>query len=96
LLRRTFFVGDNPGGTQFILSPHPIDRQNLFLTGLVVENLQELPLEWEGNSPSGWRTAQSLLRPFCDSIWNAVGYQESYYFDPDGKWLGEVYRESPT
>jgi len=70
LLRRTFYVGSNPGGINFILSPHAVDRQNLLLTGLVIENLQELPLERVGDSPSGWRTVQSLLRPYCDSIWN--------------------------
>ena len=97
-VRRLVYVGDVPSHNKFELSPHAIDRQNLFLTGLVVENLQELPLEGYREAQFGkdyqdWRVAQSLLRPYCDSIWNAVGWIESAYFDPDGKWLGEVYRE---
>lgn len=60
LVRRPCYVGDNRGGTNGVLSSHPIDRQNLFLTGLVIKNLQELPLERIGDAPFGWRDVQSL------------------------------------
>lgn len=96
-IRRLFYVGDNPGGYNYPLSPHVIDRQNLSLTGLVIENLQELPLEGYtegqfGKDYRSWRVAQKLLHPYCDAIWNAVGLLNSEYFDPDEKWLGHVYR----
>jgi hypothetical protein len=95
LLRRRFYVGNNPGGMDFYLSRHTIDRPNLFLTGLVIDNLNELPLEQVGDLPTGWRPVQRLLRPYCDSIWNAVGYPKSQYFDPESNWVGEIYREPP-
>jgi hypothetical protein len=96
-IRRLFYIGDNPGGYQYPLSPHTVDRQNLFLTGLVIENLQELPIEGYtegqfGRDYRSWRVAQGLLRPYCDAIWNSVGLLKTEYFDPEGKWLGHVYR----
>jgi hypothetical protein len=97
LVRRLVYVGDNPGFYDHKLSPHPIDRDSLFLNGLVVENLQALPLEGYREANTGreyesWHAVESLLRPYCDSLWNAVGYSRSEYFDPNGKWLGQVYR----
>ena len=97
LTRRVIYVGDTPSHYDNRLSPHPIDRDSLFLSGLVVENLQELPLEGyreinTGRDYQSWHAVESLLRPYCDSIWNAVGYPRSEYFDSDGKWLGQVYR----
>jgi hypothetical protein len=57
--------------------------------------LQELSLEGNvGDAPQYWFTAQGLIRPYCDSIWNAVGYPRSSYFDMEGKWLGAVDRTS--
>jgi hypothetical protein len=98
-VRALFYVGDSPGGYRHSLSRHRIDRPNLFLSGLVIENLQELPLEGfrgpvHDNVPRYWEVVQSLLRPYCDSIWNAFGYPRSTYFDPEGKWLGQVSREA--
>jgi hypothetical protein len=97
LVRRVVYVGDTPSFYDNQLSSHAIDRDSLFLDGLVVENLQALPLEGYSETNLGrvyesWRAAESLLRPYCDSIWNAVGYLRSEYFDPNGKWLGQVYR----
>jgi hypothetical protein len=97
LVRRLVYVGDNPGFYDHKPSPHPIDRDSLFLNGLVVENLQALPLEGyrETNTEREYESGhavESLLRPYCDSIWNAVGYSRSEYFDPNDKWVGQVYR----
>jgi hypothetical protein len=97
LLRQPVYVGGQPSHYNFRLSPHVIDRSNLLLTGLVVENLQELPLEGQREDMHGtdylsWRVVQPLLRPYCDTIWNAVGYPRSEYFDLDGKWVGHIYR----
>ena len=97
LVRRLVYVGDNPGFYDHKPSPHAIDRNSLLLDGLVVEDLQSLRLEGfrETNfrrEHESWHTAESLLRPYCDAIWNAVGYPRSEYFDPNGKWLGQIYR----
>jgi hypothetical protein len=97
LTRFPFYVGGSPGGIDFRLSSHAIDRQNLFLTGLVIENLQELLLGGFRETPHGreydyWHSVQGLMRPYCDTIWNAAGYRRSEYFSPDGRWLGEIYR----
>lgn len=94
LVRRVVYIGDTPGFYDNQLSSHAIDRDSLFLDGLVVENLQALPLEGYRETNLGriyesWCGVESLLRPYCDSIWNAVGYLRSEYFDPNGKWLGK-------
>jgi hypothetical protein len=94
-LRQIIYVGDQPSHNFYKLSEHAIDRARLSLSGIVVENLQELPLEGEvGDAPQHWFTAQGLMRPYCDSIWNAAGYPRSSYFDDEGKWLGDIRRTS--
>lgn len=100
LVRYPIYVGDQLSQTGYRLSPHAIDRQNLLLKGLIVENPQELPLEGQREDQHGteylsWRAAQPLLRSYCDAIWSAAGYLRSGYFDPDGKWIGYISR-SPT
>jgi hypothetical protein len=101
LLRYPVYVGGQPSHYQYRLSPHVIDRQNLLLTGLVIENLQEFSLEGHREDHLGteflsWRAVQPLLRPYSDTIWNAVGYPRSEYFDPEGKWVGHLYRKLPN
>jgi hypothetical protein len=94
-LRHVTYVGDQPSQYHYKLSEHAIDRARLSLSGVVVENLQELPLEGNvGDAPQNWFTAQGLMRPYCDAIWNAAGYRRSAYFDQEGKWLGTVDRKS--
>jgi hypothetical protein len=94
-LRQVAYVGDQPAHTHYKLSEHVIDRARLTLSGVAVDNLQELPLEGNvGDAPQYWFTAQGLMRPYCDSIWNAAGYPRSSYFDKDGRWLGDIRRES--
>jgi hypothetical protein len=94
-LRHVAYVGDQPSHNFYKLSEHAIDRARLSLSGIVIEHLQELPLEGQvGDAPQHWVTAQGLMRPYCDSIWNAAGYPRSSYFDKEGKWLGAVYRPS--
>jgi hypothetical protein len=99
LLRYPIYVGEQPSHYGYRLSTHAIDRQNLLLTGLVVENLREFPLEGQREDQHGteylnWRAVQPLLRSYCDTIWNAVGFPRSEYFDPDGKWIGHIHRSS--
>ena len=97
LVRRIIYMGDTPAHYDHKLSPYVIDRGSLVLSDLVIENLQELPLEGYRETSTGreyesWHAVEGLLRPYCDAIWNAVGYPRSEYFDPNGKWLGQVYR----
>lgn len=94
-LRQIAYVGDQPSHNLYKLSEHPIDRARLSLSGIVVDNLQELPMEGDVRGiPQDWFTAQELIRPYCDSVWNAVGYPRSSYFGEDGQWFGDVRRES--
>lgn len=94
-LRYVTYVGDQPAHYRYRLSEHAIDRPRLSLSGVVVDNLQELPLEGDVRGVSqDWLTAQSLVRPYCDAIWNAAGYLRSRYFDKDGRWLAAVGRTS--
>jgi hypothetical protein len=99
LLRQLYYVGGNPSGVQYKLSEHAIDRHDLMLSGIIIENLQELPLEGRAGGTDerdykNWRTAQGLMRPYCDSIWNAVGFLRSRYFDSEGRWIGAIGKES--
>jgi hypothetical protein len=61
--------GHNPGleliGT--------IDRNNLYLPEIIVENIDE-------------RTAEVSLRPIFDSIWNAGGWAQSPSYDENNHW----------
>jgi len=88
-----------PSYYEYRLSPHAIDRESLFVTGLVVENVGELPLEGFRESPGGLRddesfyAVQPLLHRYCDSIWNAVGLLRSEYFNSEGKWQGQIARD---
>jgi len=92
-LRYVTYVGDQPYQNRYKLSEHAIDRARLSLSGIVVDDLQELPLEGDVRGvPQDWITAQGLVRPYCDAIWNAAGYRRSSYFDEEGKWLGAVDR----
>jgi hypothetical protein len=96
LIRYPIYVGGQLSHERYRLSPYAIDRQNLLLTGLLVENLQQFPLEGHREDRFGieylnWRAVQPLLRPYCDTIWNAVGFPRSEYFDPDGNWVGRIY-----
>lgn len=94
-LRYFTYVGDQRSNYHYKLSEHSIDRARLSLSGIVVDDLQELPLEGNvGDAPQYWFTAQGLMRPYCDSVWNAAGYPRSSYFDMEGKWLGAVDRTS--
>lgn len=100
LVRYPIHIGGQAADTGYRLSPHIIDRENLLLTGLVVENLQGLSLEGEHEDRHGgteylsWRTVQPLLRPYCDTIWNAAGFPRSEYFGSDDKWVGHIVRNS--
>ncbi len=97
VVRYPIYVGDQLASEGSRLSPYAIDRQNLLLTGLVAENLQQLSLEGQREDRLGieylsWRAVQPLLRSYCDTIWNAVGFPSSEYFDADSKWIGRIYR----
>jgi hypothetical protein len=39
-----------------------------------------------------WHVAESVLHPYCDSIWNAAGFLRLEHFNTDGKWQGYVGR----
>lgn len=98
MIRRLVYVGDTPGFYDYKLSSHAIDRDSLFLTGLIIENLLELPLEGfratnAGRDPESFYAVQPLLRPYCDSIWNAVGFLRSEYFNNEGRWQGQIARD---
>lgn len=94
-VRHVTYIDDQPAHYRYKLSEHTIDRARLSLSGIIVDNLQELPLEGEVRGvPQDWITAQALMHPYCDSIWNAAGYPRSSYFDTEGKWLGAVDRRS--
>lgn len=72
--------------------PHPADRDDLILKGHVVENLQELPLSGRlasnGQICQSWKTAEQVVRPLLDMIWNAFGEEKCLHYNHKGEWIG--------
>lgn len=59
-------------------NPEPIDREDLILPELIVEDFQVDPA--------------TFLRPAFDSIWNAADLPQSLNYDASGNWRGKYYR----
>jgi len=53
---------------------YPIDRDNLLLPEVTIENYDEPP--------------EKILKPCFDSIWNACGLSRDYHYDENGNWKG--------
>jgi hypothetical protein len=62
------------------------------IDGITEDDLQALINEGRRGSMRVGILRNLKFRPFCDAIWRAVGFPQSEYFDPDGKWLGHAYR----
>jgi hypothetical protein len=74
---------------------NPIDRDDLLLRGIVVEDLQGEVLEGvtreESTSiPNYWITTARILRPALDTVWNAVGFKRSLHYTLEGKRSGGI------
>ncbi|MBN1845337.1 MAG: ATP-binding protein [Sedimentisphaerales bacterium] len=54
---------------------NPIDRDELIIPEIQIV---------EGN-----HSAEDILKPAFDSIWNACGYKRSFNYNEDGNWMGE-------
>lgn len=75
--------------------PHPADRDDFILKGHVVENLQDLPLSGKKQVDDiyihqSWKTAEYIVRPLLDTIWNAFGEERCLHYDDKGEWLGAL------
>lgn len=75
--------------------PDLVDRPDLVTRPVFVESLSNLILEgsyMQGNEkvPNYWNTAQNIVKPALDSIWNAFGAEKCLSFDEEGKWRGWV------
>lgn len=75
----------------------PVDREDLVIPGLLVENLQGLRLEGIADTDysgediyESWETAKPLVRPLLDTIWNSVGIERCMHYDPEGIWKGQI------
>jgi len=51
---------------------HPIDRNDLLVSEVMVDNLDSDPPQ--------------VMKPIFDAIWNAAGYPGSIYYDSEEKW----------
>lgn len=73
-----------------------IDRDDLILPGLLIDNLPELELEGppriDGSLQiyKSWDTAQSIIQPLLDIVWNAAGLARCLHYDGTGKWRGMI------
>ena len=54
------------------VSGHDIDRSPVFLPDIEITTLDADPLK--------------LLRPWCDTLWQACGTERSFNFDQQGNW----------
>lgn len=59
-------------GRHAYLDTHPIDRDDLVVPELLVEDLSESPA--------------TILRPALDAVWQAAGWRGSENYDADGVW----------
>jgi hypothetical protein len=77
-----------------LAAANPIDRDDLLLGGIVVENLQAEVLEGfvtgRNELPNWWVTAARIMRPALDTIWNAVGFERSLHYTSEGKRSGQI------
>lgn len=72
--------------------PYPSDRDDFILDGHVIENLQDLPLSGRliGNDEvyQSWKTAEKIVQPLLDIIWNAFGEERCLHYNDKGEWIG--------
>ena len=78
-----------------VAGANPIDRDDLLLDGLIVDNIQAEALEgpWDGapnKVPNYWLTASRIMRPALNTIWNAVGFERSLHYTGDGQRSGQI------
>jgi hypothetical protein len=79
--------------------PNVIDRNDLILPGVIIENIQELKLEGIADTKSGEmvyhseRAARPLVRGLLDVVWNSADVERCLTYDADGNWLGYVTRD---
>lgn len=59
----------------FLHEAHPIDRDSLVASEILVENFECDPAE--------------VMRPVFDAIWNAAGWPRSMNYDETGQWVGK-------
>ena len=53
--------------------PYPIDRNDLFLSDVLVEDMRS--------------NAAQLLRPTFDALWQAAGWRRSFNYNEQGEWV---------
>ena len=54
---------------------HPIDKDVLIVPDIIVEDYDVDPA--------------SILRSAFDAIWQAAGWERSFNYNKDGKWVGQ-------
>jgi hypothetical protein len=55
-------------------SEYAIDRNAIWFPETKIESFDGIPAQY--------------LRPLCDILWNAVGFEKSFGFDENGNWKG--------
>lgn len=91
-LQTSYEVNKQPMKTKL---PDSVDRGNLITESIFLESLGNVLLDgyFEAggdNFPNSWKTAESILKPALDSIWNAIGIEACLHYDKDGKWKGRM------
>ncbi|MBX7171348.1 MAG: ATP-binding protein [Pyrinomonadaceae bacterium] len=71
------------------------DRSDLIINPIFIESVSNLDLEGsiiEKNTEilNCWKTAENLLKPAFDSIWNAFGFEKCLYYDDEGIRIGYI------
>ncbi len=73
-------------------SPIPIDRNNVVLPDVLIEEFDEAPASTNNNqmryASDQLQFAATAIRPIIDGIWNAAGHPGSHHYDKNGYWSG--------
>ena len=72
---------------------YPIDRDDLLVGGILIENIQEEKLEGTASKELGenkYVTAARIVRSAIDAVWNAAGCHGSLHYNSDGDWTGGI------
>jgi hypothetical protein len=59
----------------FFPENHPVDKDVLIVPDIIIENYDAEPA--------------NILRPAFDAVWQAAGWQRSFNYNKDGKWVGQ-------
>jgi hypothetical protein len=65
---------------------HPIDRDDLLLRGILIEDLQAIDDLKD--------FMERMLHPLFNNVWSAAGFNESLYYNEEGRYDGQLHLQN--